>query len=114
MFLGKSLCHKSFPTVANTAAVVTLVGKPGVRRWIPQVEWSYSQAPTTGLLTVEHGVGNIVKEYTITRDGPDSMKWNAPMSAEPGVMIRVTLSAGGNKVIGKLMVNELFPSVDQG
>ncbi len=115
MILGKCLYHISKPTLANTAAVVTVAAKPGLRRWVSQVEWSYSKSPgNAGLLTIEQGAGNIIKEFSITAEGPDYLPWDAPLHSAPGVMLRFTLSAGGNGNFGKLMVNELIPHVDQG
>lgn len=116
MFDGKSRYYFSKPTLANTAAVITLQAKPGIRHWVTQVEWSYSKSPgTAGLLTIEHGTaGNVIKEYSITLDGPDYIAWDAPLNSDPGAMFRFTLAAGGNGNFGRLMVNELFPSIDQG
>lgn len=107
--------HLHAPTLSNTPAIVVLQGRPGERRFIAQVEWSYSSAPTgTPTVTIEDGIGNVVKQFNIVNAGPDHIPFIPPIAGTKGASWRVTLSAGGNGRLGKVMVSEFIPHDDQG
>jgi hypothetical protein len=107
--------HLNEPVTANTPAIVILQGHPGERRYISQIEWSYSSSPNAnGSLTVEDGIGNIVKRLSIINGGPDELQFISPLAGTKGASWKITLSAGGNGRLGKVSVSEFFPQEDHG
>jgi hypothetical protein len=86
---------------ADTAAVVTLAALAGQRRIIHGIQWSYSAAPTGGLLTVTDG-GVIIFAVGITAAGPGGYQLTLPGSINSAVV--VTLATGAGTVVGKLSV----------
>ena len=90
---------------SNTAAVVTLAANPvGVNR-ISLVQWSYSNTPTNGTLTIADGVTTVCKHY-ITASGPGSLQFGANATGSTNTAMTVTLSAGGSGVSGSVTVIE--------
>lgn len=91
---------------ANVAAVVTLVATSRMNQ-ARRVIWSYSGAPTNGMVTIEDGSGNIIRKWYITAGGPGSI----PVSAFAAISnnLIITLSAGGIGISGTLDVEYGVP-----
>ena len=86
---------------ANTAAVVTLAAETGLSQGLRGVAWSYEATPAGGNLKVEDD--NItVFSVDITAAGPGFLP--LCLRSSPGKLLRVTLSAGGSGVSGKVNV----------
>lgn len=95
----QNLSH--FPA-ANTAAVVTLISLDRNRRIIHSVQWSYSDNPTGGRLTITDD-GVTIFDVDITVGGPGG--FTITKVGGRGKTMVVTLAAGGAGIVGKLNVD---------
>ena len=86
---------------ANTAAVVTLAAEAGLSQALRGVAWSYNATPTGGNLKVEDD-STTVFSVDITAAGPGFLP--LCLRSTTGKLLRVTLSAAGAAVTGKVNV----------
>lgn len=84
---------------ANTEALVAIPATDGGTR-LQQVEWSYSAAPTGGILTVEDGSGVVVKKFFITAGGPGFITFEEGVVGDNNTALLVRLTAGGDGISG--------------
>lgn len=94
------LLDKHYPAAA-TAAVVTLAATINRTRVIQGLQWSYSEAPTGGRLTVTFGA-TVKFDVDITAAGPGGFGCILPAATNETVTI--TLASGAGTCIGKLNV----------
>lgn len=91
--------------IANYPASMQLMKPKTTLRWVLYgIMWSYSAAPTGGLLTwswVEGGV-TYTESYAITAAGPGELPFQQPKVFPTGTEVTITLSAGGSGVFGTL------------
>ena len=99
-------CHEP---AANTAAVITLTGRPSMRWLIRTLGWSYSAAPTGGRIQVAVD-GVVLLAFTITAAGPGAL----PLEylAPDGATVVITVSAGGGVItcIANVLAGEMSGS----
>lgn len=88
---------------ADTDAVVTYTAEAAKRHVITGVAWSYSAAPTGGMLTITDD-GSEVFKMAITAAGPGSITFPRPKAGGIGTAMVVTLAAGSGTVVGKVNV----------
>lgn len=86
---------------ADTAAVVTLAAVTDLEHVVHNIQWSYSDAPTGGKLTITVAAV-IVWEVDITAAGPGG--FGMPIAGDDNEAVVITLAAGGGSVVGKLNV----------
>lgn len=96
---GEVLTLKASGT--NAPAVVTVPGETGARRHVSKVVFSYSDAPTAGLLTVAVGA-DLRLSLGITAGGPGPLNLN--IRGDVSTPIVITLAAGGSGIRGDLYV----------
>ena len=89
---------------ADTAIVITYAAITDRSHVIHGIEWSYSETPTGGGLTVAVG-GTTVLQLDIAVGGPDQIILDPPHKADQGAAVVVTLAAGGGTAVGKLNVD---------
>ena len=92
---------------ANTPVIITL-GAPGAqnRQLVRSVFWSYDGDPTGGLLEIYENVTERVLSLDITVGGPGFMQfpgegWGTAVANHD---VTVILSAGGQGIVGRLVV----------
>lgn len=85
----------------NAAAAVTLAATPYRSHLLYGLDWSYSAAPTSGLLSVTDG-GTVVFAQAVTASGPGFHRWDPPKAFTRGNAVVVTLAAGGAGVEGRV------------
>jgi hypothetical protein len=87
-------------SAANTAAVITIASPgAGLSLQLNQLTFSYSAAPTNGLLTVQQG-GTTIYQAAVSAAGVGPVVTGIKLAADTGMAI--TLSAGGANVIGHI------------
>ena len=89
---------------AETPAQITYAAVADRRHVISGIAWSYSDAPTDGVLYIEDGSGSIVFRLDITAAGPDAVYFNPPRHGSLNTALIITLEAGGEDVSGKICV----------
>lgn len=88
---------------ADTDAVVTLTAPTnGQSHKVVQVDWSYSESPTGGALTI--AFGSTTYEIAVTNGGPGQLFYPDGVGNGANEAVVVTLAAGGGTVVGKLNV----------
>lgn len=112
---NRAVIPKTHVPAANTAAVITVAAVAGEMHVVEWVSWSFNSPPTTDdtTLTIAYGTGPTTK-YTIYT-GPDTATYNAAVRGHyvfPGgfhydsktlnEQLVITLSAGGNDVLGSV------------
>lgn len=94
---------KHYPLSA-TAAVVTLAATINRTHVVQGIQWSYSEAPTGGRLTVMYGA--VVKfDVDITAAGPGG--FGALLPADTNELVTITLASGAGTCVGKLNVQSI-------
>ncbi len=88
----------------NAPAVITLTADPNHRHELSGVFYSYSGAPTGGLLTVAVA-GSTVREWHIAIQDERGRGFDPPLRTDLNEAMVVTLSAAGAGIIGKLNVD---------
>jgi hypothetical protein len=87
-------------SAANAAAVITVpTPGAGLSLQLNQLTFSYSAAPTNGLLTIQQG-GTTIHETAITSAGAGPTIAGYKLTANTALTI--TLSAGGAGVVGRV------------
>lgn len=94
---------KHYPA-SNTAAVITLAAVVGRSHVVQAIQWSYSEVPTGGRLTVTFGV-TVEFDVDITAAGPGGFGCLLP--AGTNSLVTITLAAGGGTCTGKLNVQSI-------
>ena len=89
---------------ADTAIVITYAAISGRSHVIHGIEWSYSETPTGGGLTVAVG-GTTVLQLDIAAGGPDQIIFDPPHKATQGAAVVITLAAGAGTAVGMLNVD---------
>jgi len=92
---------------ADTAAVVTLGADDSECHVITGIEFSYSEMPTGGRLTVVCGGSTTILDVDITSSGPGPLKWPHGLhnAGTKGEAVVVTLAAGGGTSLASLNVS---------
>lgn len=90
---------------AATAAVITLTAVADRRRVIHNIQWSYSETPTGGLLTITDG-GTTVWQIGIPSGGPGGFQLVIPGGINSEMVI--TLASGGGTCVGKVNVQSIL------
>ena len=84
----------------NTAAVVTYAAGAGnLANAISGVIWSYSAAPSGGLLTITDG-STVIREVAIIAGGQGQIHFDPPLKGSPASALILTLAAGGGVIVG--------------
>lgn len=88
---------------ADTAAVVELSAPSGgsVHK-IVQIDWSYSEDPAAGSVTIAFGSSTYV--VAVTNGGPGQLHFPYGVGNGPTEAVTITLAAGGGTAVGKLNV----------
>lgn len=89
-------------SASNAAVILTVPATKDVRRHLSKLLFSYSAAPTNGLLTVSVGSEVRFGPLPITAGGPGPIGVN--IQGDVNQAMTVVLSAGGSGVIGALYV----------
>jgi hypothetical protein len=92
------LLGKHHPAAA-TAAVITVTAVAGRVHVVQGIQWSYSEAPTGGRLTVVLGATTVI-DLDITSAGPGGFGVLIP--AGTNTTLVVTLASGAGTCVGKL------------
>lgn len=94
----------SATAAANNPVPVTVNGVAGQTQRLAGLSWSYSAAPTGGLLTVVVN-GVTILQLDITASGPGSVPLaQGGLVCQAGQNVVVTLAAAGAAVVGRLNV----------
>lgn len=88
----------------NAAAVVTLAADANRGNIIGTIVYSYSAAPTGGLLTVEDGSGVTVFQVDVALGDVQVITFSPPLLFSANTATIVTLAAGGSGIKGKVNV----------
>ena len=87
-------------STANAAAVITISAPgAGLCLQLNQLTFSYSGAPTNGLLTIQQG-STVIHETAITAAGAGPLVGGYKLGANTAMTI--TLAAGGSGVVGRV------------
>jgi len=89
-------------SAANAAVAITLQAGRARNMLSGVVYWSYSGDPTGGLLTIAGGGLNF--SVDITAGGPGFVPFYTPIRAADDNAIVITLSAGGDGIVGRLNI----------
>jgi hypothetical protein len=98
----ENISRKTVVGKAANEEITCNIGKPGENmRWkLIEVLWSYSGAPTGGLLTIEDGAEAEPFTQAITASGPgeQDLGWQSGANTET----KAKLAAGGSGVTGRV------------
>lgn len=84
---------------AATDAVRVLAAPTDGSRWVLDgVLWSYTAAPSGGMLTIAWDAHTITLH--VPGAGPDSVTFPSPLIFPPNTAVTITLESGGGTVVG--------------
>lgn len=91
-------------SAANVAAVITLAADPNRRHELSGLFYSYSAAPTGGLLTITIDAA-IVRQWHVAAADERGRGYNPPLETALNEAMEITLAAAGAGVVGELNVD---------